>query len=703
MEGDDRTFRANFTSDGVTRLREAVTEKLKEFMGDYTDDTLVEYVIVLLKNGRRKDEAKSELNVFLGDDDSDSFVSWLWDHLGSHLSLYVQPEELQPDEAPKTKPAAGEEAGRSESHQIESEVEKGHLNRTSEAEKGNSNRTSGHRRIRELKGLVRDGDKKEILARNSMDGNVNAQNEPNRRVNRIKSLSPRPKIEKKRRRPEEQQPRKREVSQPTVSAPRRLLQFAVRDAVATSRPSNLTTEPSLKRLRSVVSTSAGDSSVEEHPQRIRPVAGSRTSMSAAIKAVEEAAKDVGRVRPSRNVFDRLGRAIDVSNAIHREEYEEYEGVAEDVGGGNFVIEMENFHSAYPPLSDSSRQQEENLSSFHHTIMDSDLVYDGEDYDDVDARGRDAIDVSQSVTFGENWVEKPLIFQYDASADIADERLHRSHKDLDQPTTLPNTSFRIASSVSMNARKSPLYQEEREISEIDNHKIMHESDTIATKSGMWLMKENNSRTVAFNGNVKPDAVPQQSPKTQTPTGLNISGPPTEDADSRTIFVSNVHFAATKDSLSRHFNKFGEVLKVIILTDPTSGQPKGSAYIEFMRKEAAEHALSLDGTSFMSRILKIVKKSSAQPETSSVMTWPRIARASPFPRFTRSPLARGVPSLYRGRVPIKPGARSFQWKREGGPTMTETPGQASNSLVQSPTTRSLTYVRTEPKTNENSGTA
>lgn len=77
-------------------------------------------------------------------------------------------------------------------------------------------------------------------------------------------------------------------------------------------------------------------------------------------------------------------------------------------------------------------------------------------------------------------------------------------------------------------------------------------------------------------------------------------PLEDADARTIFVSNVishsfvasvkickelcsspyvnfhvqvHFAATKDSLSRHFNKFGDVVKVIIVTDATTGQPKG----------------------------------------------------------------------------------------------------------------------------------
>ncbi|XP_017243691.1 serine/arginine-rich SC35-like splicing factor SCL30 isoform X4 [Daucus carota subsp. sativus] len=79
------------------------------------------------------------------------------------------------------------------------------------------------------------------------------------------------------------------------------------------------------------------------------------------------------------------------------------------------------------------------------------------------------------------------------------------------------------------------------------------------------------------------------------------------------VSNVHFAATKDSLLQHFNKFGDVLKVIIVTDATTGQPKGSAYVEFTKSKEAEHALSLlDGTSFLSRILKVVKESAAPQE-------------------------------------------------------------------------------------------
>lgn len=75
-EGDDLTFKVNFTAEGVATLKATIEEKLKDFMGDYTDDTLVEYVIVLLRNGRRKDEAAQELHVFLGDDNL-SFISWL--------------------------------------------------------------------------------------------------------------------------------------------------------------------------------------------------------------------------------------------------------------------------------------------------------------------------------------------------------------------------------------------------------------------------------------------------------------------------------------------------------------------------------------------------------------------------------------------------------------------------------------------------
>ncbi|KAL0308666.1 UNVERIFIED_CONTAM: hypothetical protein Sradi_5808900 [Sesamum radiatum] len=528
----------------------------------------------------------------------------------------MQPRELQPDGASGRKSTAGE----TDAHQIESE-----------AEKADSNKTSGHNQNRDHKVSVRNGDENGgPLPNNLVSDNVNSQDEPHGSQTKP-SLSPRSTIQKKRRRIEEKHLRKREFSESTVSAPRRLLQFAVRDAVATSRLSNSTAEPSLKRLRSVVSASTGDSSLEERPQRIQ-----HTSMSAAIKSITEAVKDVSEARPSRNVFDRLGRATDVA---HTTTSQEYGVVAEDVGGGVLDGEIENFHSAYHSRNYSRMVQEKHMLSFHDFTMDSNLGYAGEGYDDVDVRVQEAKDVSQSGTSGGKWVENSLIFQYGADGD-ANERLHGQRKYLGQPATVPNASLRISSSIGMNTRKHSQYQEESEGYEMEYRKIVQGSDGVAGNSKVWLMKENNNPAVAFNENANPDKVPRESQKTEKPNGSHNTGLPREDADSRTIFVSN-----------------------------------------------------------------IVRKSSAQPEAASVVTWPRIARASPFdvPRFSRVPFARGIPNLYRARMPIKPGGRSFQWKRECGSTVTEASGQTFNTTATPPSIRSLTYVRTELKTNGSSGTA
>ena len=87
------------------------------------------------------------------------------------------------------------------------------------------------------------------------------------------------------------------------------------------------------------------------------------------------------------------------------------------------------------------------------------------------------------------------------------------------------------------------------------------------------------------------------------GVNSSVRP-EDIDSITIFVSNVHFATTKEVITKHFSRCGEVLKVIILTDAATGQSKGSAHIEFSSRETTEIALTLNETSFMSRMLLVL---------------------------------------------------------------------------------------------------
>ncbi|MBA0762498.1 hypothetical protein Gotri_012099 [Gossypium trilobum] len=714
---NDLTFKVNFSGDGAAKLKDRVKEKLKEFMGDYTDDTLVEYVIVLLRNGRRKDEAMNELNVFLGDD-SESFVSWLWDHLASNLDLYAPSREPHLDEGTRTTVLGNQSIG-AESHQLDTD-----------SERGKSTKFPRNRHNRDWKGLVRDAAEPPPL-RSSEVENIRFEEKSSRKVSRGRSTSPQP-TQKKRSRPDERQPIKREaVPQMNIDAPRRLLQFAVRDAVGTSRAPISAKEPSSKRLRSVVSTSSGD--LRARPRRIQSVARVPNPMATVIKAVAEAAEDVTKVKNAGSVFDRLGPGMDVLET--RDLHPEFrESLTEDEEYGDLNQPLEKTHSAYYQREEYAGRHVGNVTALEsQTGLASESLSDNEWYGDVDVVGHGVMDESHTGHAGRssgNKGDNSLMVQYNVAKD--DEILQTRNKDQNQSTIATNTSRKIVNiSVNVNTWKPPHYQEPREVSELDSRKPLPESEAVANKANHRLMENGNPVNVG-NGNVKGAAYNQElSQKAVQPSSGELSSivridyldiassyaaaRPLEDADSRTIFVSNVHFAATKDSLSRHFNKFGDVLKVIIVTDAATGQPKGSAYVEFMRKEAADNALSLDGTSFMSRILKmlkakfhfaglietldreVVKKSSAPQEAAApVMTWPRVARGSPFvaARFGRASFARGMPGAFRPHLPIKPGARSFQWKRDAQTTTTRTDA-VTGTNVSSPTFRSLTYVRTEPK--------
>lgn len=694
---DDRTFRVDdFTGDGAEKLRDRVKDKLKEFMGDYTDDTLVEYVIVLLKNGRRKEEARNELNVFLGDD-SDSFVSWLWDHLASNFNLYVQPEEACSVEVTKTKPSLADGSGRNDSHHLESE-----------SDKGKSKKEPKIRHNKEWKGLIRDAADPPPLRSSELDDIrvLEKTHKPHREGRRSRrSPSPQPAVEKKRTRTDEQQNTKREAAPAKIDAPRRLLQFAVRDAVAMSRPTTTATEPSLKRLRSVVSTSTSDSSSIDRPRRLQSIARVPNPMATVIKAVTEAAEDVTRVKSSGSVFDRLGRAMDVSG-FHVQTSSFGEAIIEDGLYGDDDQLHKQKRSMYPQRSDRSGQYVGNMTMLENdTGLASDSTSENEGYDDVKVLGRSVRDVSQTGTSGENNGENAMMVEYSVAKNVDDVKRFMRNKDQgQQPAVASNTSQKIVNiSVNVNTWKPPHYQDPREVSEVDGWKSVHETEGGVSKTESQIIKDHNHH-VTVNGNTKPAVDSQkESQKTVSPTSGYVSGRPLEDADSRTLFVSNVHFAATKDSLSRHFNKFGDVLKVLIVTDATTGQPTGSAYVEFMRKEAADNALSLDGTSFMSRLLKVVRRSASQQEAALAMTWSR--RGVPFPtaRFSRAPFPRGMPGSFRPRPIMKPGtARSFQWKRDTQPSPGESGAPPAGNVVPSPTVRGLTYVRTEPKSEANPGT-
>ncbi|XP_038904558.1 nucleolin 1 isoform X1 [Benincasa hispida] len=668
---DDRTFKVDFTGEGMAKLRERIKLKMKEFMGDYTDDTLVEYVIVLLRNGRRKEEAQNELNVFLADD-SHSFVSWLWDHLASSMDLYVEPPtKSSANEVPRPKSPVAEPDTINNSHNLESD-----------SERGKSEKLSSRRRNREWRGIA--NDETRVVPRSE--------------VSRVKHSSPEQvPSHRKRSRADDHQGTEREAAfQVSIAAPRRLLQFAMRDAVATTRPSSAAKEPHSKRLRSVVSTSNSDTT--NCPRRLQSVAKVPNPMATVIKAVTEAAEDVVRVKSS-SVFDRLGRqSRDMDLTESSGQLAEYgvTSVENDKYGDMNHTEDRPYSATYLERNNYSGKYALNEAMFEpETELASDSASENED---VNIQGHRIFEDSWTAESGVRRGGNLRTVPFRAVENSDDERVTQ-YKQKDQPSLVANSSRDIVNiSVNVNTWKPPHYQDPGQIPELAGQKFLQESELQRTRSAVQVM-ENGEPVTLVNQRKRP-APDLQKEFQKPPLSANGQFPgtrPLEEADARTIFVSNVHFAATKDSLSRHFNKFGEVVKVIIVTDATTGQPRGSAYVEFMRKESAENALSLDGTSFMSRILKVVRKNASQVEGASTATWPRAVRGSPFPtpRFTRVPFMRGVPGGFRARSLMKLGARSMQWKRDSQTTTAETGASPSGNSVPSSGARSLTYVRTESK--------
>lgn len=272
----------------------------------------------------------------------------------------------------------------------------------------------------------------------------------------------------------------REVgSKATIGATRRLLQFAVRDAVGTPRPSGLTTEPSLKRLRSVVSTST-----EDHTPRIRPVTRIPNTMAVAIKAVADAAKDVKRVKSSGNVFDRITHTID---HITESRETSIEDVEDD---GKFGQIPEETHPTF-------------LRQSNLNMWESDA--DNEGFDDVNVVNRSVMDASQTGMSNPIKGDDSLMVQYGVAADNANEVTHKPWKDEDHQSAAiasSTTSSKIVNiSVNVNTWKPPHYQEQKEASNMDRRKFVQDSEVGADKSGLRLMKENSNPVTVDNGKVR----------------------------------------------------------------------------------------------------------------------------------------------------------------------------------------------------------
>lgn len=285
------------------------------------------------------------------------------------------------------------------------------------------------------------------------------------------------------------------MGQSTIDAPRRLLQFAVRDAVGTTRPSNSGKGPSVKRLRSVVSTSTGDSELFERPRRIRSVATVPNPLATVIKAVAEAAEDVKRIKPAGSVFDRLGRGMDISEMADGPS-EFGEAVVEDDEYGSFSRIQEQTGSTYFDRRDYSRQHDGNMTMLENEpALAFDSMSDNEGYDDINVTGHRVADVCQS---GSSDASKGdfLMMHYNVAENADYEMQLTRDKDQDQPVVVVSTSHEMVN-ISANVNTWKPHQESR-VPEYDGRKSIQEIEARTGKSGLQLMKENSN---VGNGNVR----------------------------------------------------------------------------------------------------------------------------------------------------------------------------------------------------------
>ena len=82
--------------------------------------------------------------------------------------------------------------------------------------------------------------------------------------------------------------------------------------------------------------------------------------------------------------------------------------------------------------------------------------------------------------------------------------------------------------------------------------------------------------------------------------------------KNIFVGNLDFGATEDSIRTLFEQYGAVERVTLMKDRDTGRSRGFAFVEMTDTEEAERAISsLNGTNFGGRNLNV---NEARPKVS-----------------------------------------------------------------------------------------
>jgi cold-inducible RNA-binding protein len=71
----------------------------------------------------------------------------------------------------------------------------------------------------------------------------------------------------------------------------------------------------------------------------------------------------------------------------------------------------------------------------------------------------------------------------------------------------------------------------------------------------------------------------------------------------LYVGNLPFTATDESVRALFAKHGTVERISVVTDRETGRPRGFGFVEMSNADASRAMQALNGTDFDGRTLKV----------------------------------------------------------------------------------------------------
>ena len=78
----------------------------------------------------------------------------------------------------------------------------------------------------------------------------------------------------------------------------------------------------------------------------------------------------------------------------------------------------------------------------------------------------------------------------------------------------------------------------------------------------------------------------------------------------LYVGNLPFTATDESVRALFSQHGTVEKISLITDRDTGRPRGFGFVEMSNADASRAMQALNGVDFEGRSLKVTEAQDRQ---------------------------------------------------------------------------------------------